>query len=226
VSVRRPNIRDVLSDPIQHWQHAPVPAGSAARPVIAISRQHGARGGELARLLARELDLHVYDREIIQRIAESAHLSERAVAILDEKDGSTLNDWLLSLSNGYLSPYGYREHLVRAVAAIGRLGGAVVLGRGGHLILGPGEALRVLVVAPLEARVREIGARDGVDAREAERRIAAAEADRAAFLKRHFHSDFGDPCRFDLVVNTGALGLDGAFDAVCGALHRAPALVR
>lgn len=226
MSIRRASIRDVLRDPIQHWQHAPVPARSATRPVVAISRQHGARGEELARVLARELDLHLYDREIIQRIAESAHLSERAVAILDEKRGSMLNDWLLALSDPYLSPYAYREHLARVVTAIGRLGGAIVLGRGGHLILRPGEALRVLVVAPLEDRIREIAARDGVAAREAERRIVATEAERSAFLKRHFHADFGDPCRFDLVVNTAALDLEGAFEAVCGALHRTPALAR
>jgi len=219
VTNRHPNIQQILGDPISRWQLASVPKPSQAGPVIAISRQPGALGDEVAQALGAELGLHVYDREIIQKIAESAQLSERVVAILDEKDRSMLADWLSSLaSNAYLSPYGYLEHLTRVVTAIARLGGAVIVGRGSHLIVRPNQGLRVLVIAPLEARIETVAARQGIGRHEAGHQIAQEEAEREAFLKRYFHADAGDHTRFDLVVNTAGLGVSGAVQAVRGAL--------
>jgi cytidylate kinase len=195
----------------------------ARRPVVTVSRLHGARGGEVARKLAEELGLDLFDREIIQRIAESTHLSERVVSSL-EKDREVLTDWLASIaSSNYLSPVEFRYHLSRVVGALAHHGGAVILGRAAHLVLGPGGALRVLVVAPLEARVRSVAERDGVDEREARRRIVSVEADRKAFLMKHFHADFADPSTFDVVVNTAVLGVDGACAAIRTAVERMPA---
>jgi len=194
------------------------------RPVVTVSRQHGAGGGEVARKLAGELQLDLFDREIIQRIAESTHLSERVVSSLDEKDKELLTDWLAAISShSYLSPAEYRYHLSRTVGAVAHHGGAVILGRGAHLILGQGEALRVLVVAPVEQRVRAVMEREGLDEREARRRIVSVEADRKAFLMKHFHADFADPTTFDLVVNTAVLGVDGACGAIRAAIESLPA---
>jgi cytidylate kinase len=195
----------------------------ARRPVVTVSRLHGARGGEVARTLAGELGLDLFDREIIQRIAESTHLSERVVASL-EKDREVLTDWLASIaSSNYLSPVEFRYHLSRVVGALAQHGGAVILGRAAHLVLGPGGALRVLVVAPLEARIRTVAEREGIDEREARRRIVSVEADRKAFLMKHFHADFADPSTFDLVVNTAVLGVAGACAAIRTAVERMPA---
>ena len=197
----------------------------AARPVVTVSRQHGAGGSEVARRVAEELGLDLFDREIIQQIAESTHLSERVVSSLDEKDRELLTDWLAAISShSYLSPVEYRYHLSRVVGALSHHGGAVILGRGAHLILGQGEALRVLVVAPLEDRVRAVMEREGVDERLARRRIVAVEAERKAFLMKHFHTDFADPTTFDIVVNTAVLGISGACGAVRAAVERLPRL--
>ena len=189
---------------------------------MTVSRLHGAGGGEVARRLASELGYDFFDREIIQRIADSTHLSERVVSSL-EKDQEVLTDWLASIaSRSYLSPAEFRYHLSRVVGALAHHGGAVLLGRGAHLVLGQGEALRVLVVAPLEERVRAVMEREGLAEREARRRIVSVEADRKAFLMKHFHSDFGDPSTFDLVVNTAVLGIDGACGTIRAALVKMP----
>lgn len=189
------------------------------RPVVTISRQHGARGTAVAHQLAEELRLDFFDREIIQRIAEDAHLSERVVSALDDRNQQILTEWMTSFaSDRHLSPAGYLYHLTRVVGAIAQHGGAVILGRGAHLILSPKQALRVLVVAPLEARFAEVMQREGVPEREARRRITEVDSERNAFLMRYFHAEFGDACRFDLTLNTATLGVDGAVGAVRAAL--------
>jgi Cytidylate kinase-like family len=203
------------------WRRERLPPRPLA---VALSRLAGARGDEVARRLSASLGYDLFDREIIQQIAHDVQLSERVVSALDERDRSFLTDWLESLAGGaHISTYEYLHHLRMAVGAIARLGAAVIVGRGAHLILGPSEALRVLVVAPREVRIASVAAERGLSLREARRRVEIEEAERRAFLQKHFHSQLEDPEAFDLVVNTHVLGVEGAVEAIKGALSRVAA---
>jgi cytidylate kinase len=213
------SIEQLIEEQAHRWQLREVerPAESR-RPVIAVSRQHGAGGDELARRLGPKLSLEVFDRELIQRIAEKAQLREQAVTALDERDRAVIDEWLAPFAaERYLTQYDYLHHLIGVVAAIARRGGAVIVGRGGHLLLRAGEALRVMVVAPLEARIAAVADQEGLSPRDARQRIETVESERRAFLHKYFHAEFDDPSQFDLVVNTAVLGLDGALAAVGGA---------
>ena len=194
---------------------------SPRRLVVTLSRQPGARGEELAKRLAETLGLEIFDQEIPQRIADAAHLREQAVRLLDERERSLIMDWLGPYTNeDYLTHYEYLHYLITVVAAISRQGGAIVVGRGAHMLLHEGEALRVRVVAPIKARVALVAARDGLSERAARDRVAAVEAERHAFLQQYFRGKYDDAGQFDLVVNTGSLGIDGAVDAIRGAFLR------
>jgi cytidylate kinase len=212
------SIEQILEHQAMRWvpPEAPERVRSESRAtLVTVSRQLGSGGGEIAHRLAQELGVDYYDREIIRRIAESAHLDDRVVSEQDEHDHQELTDWLAAFSgDSHMSASAYRQHLTRVVEAIGRRGGAVILGRAAHLILKPGEALRLLVVAPLEKRVLRVMARESLSRAEAERRVVGVDAERAAFLRKHFHCAADDPADFDVVVNTGTLEVEGAVAAV------------
>ena len=106
------------------------------------------------------------------------------------------------------------------MGAIARHGGAIILGHGAHLVLAEGEALRVQLVAPLDARVAAVMQRKGIGEREARRQVQAVEAGRRAFLMQHFHVDLDDPTRFDLVVNTARLGVPGSAAVIRSAVEQ------
>jgi cytidylate kinase len=214
------SIDALVDEQVRRWQLLREKRQSVeARPVVTVTGQHGAQGDELSRKLASALGFDQFDREIIHRIAESAQLSERVVASVDGKKRELLTDWLAAVaSRSYLSPAEYRYHLAHVIGVIAHQGGAVILGRGAHLLLGPGEALRVLAVAPLEDRVRVVMEGEGLSERDARRRIVEVEADRHAFILMHYHSEFVEPTAFDLVVNTASLGLDGAITTIRAAL--------
>jgi hypothetical protein len=219
------SIAQIVDEQARRWElgRGERQAESPHGPVLTVSRQYGSLGGDVARRVADLLRLDLFDQELIHEIAESSHLSERVVTALDEKDRELLTDWLTALAtNAYLSPAGYLYHLTRVVGAIARHGGAVIVGRGAHLILDPGKSLRVLVVAPLEIRVQTVMQRESLSERDARRRVNQVEADRKAFLMKHFHAESDDPTRFDLVVNTGLIGVDGAVEAVAAAVARLP----
>ncbi len=193
------------------------------RPVITVARLHGARGTDLAHRLGEVLAFDVFDQEIIHRIADSTHRSERVVAALDERNRELLTDWLVAFADPrQMTTAEYRSQLTRVVGLIAHDGGAVIVGRGAHLILGGERALRVLAVAPLAARVRTVMEKEGLSERAARNRIEEVEAGRRAFLAQQFHAAFADPSDFDLVVNTAALGVEGGCAVVRDALRLLP----
>jgi len=205
------SIEALVDEQVRRWQLLRQKKEAEGRPpVITLTGQHGAHGDELSRRIASELGFDHFDREIIHLIAESAHLSERVVAALDQKRREVLTGWLVGFGREHtFSPAEYRYHLARVVGAIAQQGRAVILGRGANILLGD-AALRVLAVAPLETRVRAVMEEEGLSEPAARRRIEAVEADRHAFILTHYRCEFGDPTAFDLVVNTAALGLGGA----------------
>jgi hypothetical protein len=124
----------------------------AFRPVIALSQLPGARGHELARRLCDDLGYALFDREIVHEIATRARVSDRVISSLDERHRSAWREPLAALLAAQpLGAHRYLDHLFHVVREVGRHGAAVIVGRGAHLILGPGEALRVLVEAPRAA---------------------------------------------------------------------------
>jgi len=224
MTTRSRSIESIVEEQGRRWGLRRVEPRESRRPVIALSRQYGAGGEELARRLADALSLDLFDREILHQIAESAHLREEAVGLLDERERSVIEEWLSPFSGAdNLTHYEYLHHLILIVSGISRRGGAVLVGRGAHLLVRAGEALRVLVVAPLDARVGAVAAAEAIDARDARGRIAAVEAERGAFLKKYFRAKPDDPEQFDLVVNTNALGMEGSLEAVRGAFLALPA---
>jgi cytidylate kinase len=217
-------IEQIVEEQARRWQitrgvpevsEEPRPRGR----LITVSREPGARGGEVARAVADRLGLAFYDREILTRIAAEAHVGEQAVSPLDERDHrSWLSDWIAPVATlDHLSPYEYSQHLGNVVGAIASAGNAVILGRGAHLMVRPGHALRVLVEAPLPMRIATVAAREGIDEVAARRRVAELERERRSFLYRAFHVDVDDTTHFDLRVSTGALGVDVAVEIVCSA---------
>jgi cytidylate kinase len=212
------SVETLVDEQVRRWQLRRRAPEVSAPGVIALSRLPGARGEEVARRLSDSLGYGLFDREILQQIASHSHLSERVVSALDEQDRSWLTEWLVAFGGPHLSRYEYLHELRLVVGAIARHGGAIIMGRGAHLILSPDQALRTLVVAPREVRVATVAALFGISPQEARRRIQVEEEARCAFLKKHFHADMADPSAYDLVVNTHFMGVEGAVEAIKAAL--------
>ena len=185
-------------------------------PVITVSRETGSGGSQVARILAEDLKMDLIGGQIINKVAESAKMSTKVVETLDEKAITTLDSWIDSLFvSRQLWPDVYLRHLTKVIMTIGEHGNAIIVGRGAHLILPPDNTLRLRFVAPLEKRVeRVMERRTGMTHHEAEQYIQKKDADRKGFIKKYFHADATDPSLYDMVLNTGALGIEGAAQMV------------
>jgi cytidylate kinase len=184
-------------------------------PYISLSRELGSGGSEISQRVAEKLGWHHYDREIIEAIASKSHVREELVFRFDEHVQNALETYMQNLfTNQLLDNTHYLQHLTRVLVSIAQYGNAVILGRGANFILPPETGLRVRVVAPFELRCQRLMQWKGYDEKTARQEIANQDKTRREFLHHHFRCKLEEPCAYDVVINTGHLGIDTAADIV------------
>lgn len=222
------SVQEIIDEQVKKWEmlRAERPEIGEGVQVIALSREPGSGGLIVAQGLAERFAFDLFDREIVQKMAESADMSTRVLETLDEVALNALEDWVTDLVNQrHLWPDEYLKHLMNVVGTIGGHGRAVIVGRAASFILPPEKRFAVRVVAPLDVRVKNVADKYGASLDEAKRRVLRTESDRRAFTRKYFHTDIGDPINYDLVINTGAVDIEGAVEAIAAAVpwKKAPA---
>jgi cytidylate kinase len=203
-------------------EHAPdVAAGPVARfQNICISREAGAGGGALARLVGLRLGWKVYDDELIEAIAHRMGVALDEVRTLDELAPSVVQDWLLPLREEYYAPQeAYLDHLAKLIEAIGRAGESILVGRGAGFMLPRESTLSLRVVAPLKIRAQRLAERMGVSVRTARRAARDLDRRRHQFDRTMHRADSHDPHSYDLVLKSDTLGLEIATEIVVHAVE-------
>lgn len=190
-------------------------------PVITISREPGSGGSEIARRLAKALDMDLIGAQIIQHVADSAKLSRKVIESLDEKE-VTFRDTLLSSLFGEYRPWPgeYLQHLTRVIGTIGVFGNVIIVGRGANHVLPPEKAFNVRIIAPLEYRIKYFMEDRGYTRSEAEQYVIKTENNRKAFVRKFFNADVADPKHYDIVINTGGMTLEAATGAIIAAIKK------
>jgi len=185
--------------------------GNVQRPTICISRQYGARGAAMGRMVADRLGFRFYSDELIHDIAEAAHVRQQVVESLDERVQDGIAEWVAGLiKRGAFAPSDYLRNLSNVVLTLGRHGKGVIIGRGAHFLLDGSTTLRVRVIAPLEVRVARVAQRDDLSEADARAKVTRIDDERVAFNRQHYNADIRDPNNYDLVVNAGTLSVEGA----------------
>jgi cytidylate kinase len=194
----------------------PLSAGSPARfQNICISREAGAGGGAIARMVGQRLGWKVFDHELIEAIAHRMQVSLDEVRTFDELAPSVIQDWLLPLREEHYAPQeAYLDHLAKLIEAIGRAGQSVLVGRGAGFLLPRETTLSVRIIAPLRARSLRLAERMGVSVRTARRAAKDLDARRVQFERTMYRVRTGDPHNYDIVLDSNSLGLEIAAEVI------------
>ena len=178
---------------------------------ITISRQQGSGGKEIARILGELLNWQVYDKEILNYMAENMHVH---ASVLESVDGRTTN-WIEDCLSGFFMdrPVGqweYARHLVRVLLVIARHGRAIILGRAAGLILPSDRGLSVRVAAPFELRCARYAEEKEVSVKAARALVEKADREQQQFGKKLLREDVWDCKHYDIVCNTAKLSATSA----------------
>lgn len=186
------NIHQIIDKQIRQSEHTArhneEKGFQVPRPVVTISRTMGSGARIIARKLASDLGWSLWDKELLDAMAENAQVSRKVVEAFDEKDRSEIDLLVHDLIGDHeLSSFMYAKHLIKAVASIARIGNSVILGRGANLILP--NALNIRIDAPLELRVKNMMTYENLSLDEAIKKLKKSDQERARFLKKTFYRD-------------------------------------
>jgi hypothetical protein len=194
----------------------------SAKPAVqcvAISREAGAGGEAIARELGRRLAWDVFDKNLLDCIAQRFRLSRMMLDLVDETPCNWVYDVLGTwMDRRIVTHEKFFSHLCRVVLAAAQHGHAVFVGRGAQFLLPPAQRLAVRLVASPKYRVQQIIALTGLKERAALRMMSEVDHGRREFVERFFHRDVTDSHNYDLVINVERCGQDSAVAEVLAAL--------
>jgi cytidylate kinase len=179
--------------------------------IVAISREMGSGGYEIAAAVARALEFEYVDRQILLHAAKVHEVPEEKIAdvadrhlTLWERFDEEKRRFLIFIEAAY---YAFAEK-----------GNLVTAGRGGPFFLrGVKHALRVRITAPVDVRVRRVMERDKLDHRAAAAKVRSYDKEMAARIDYLFGLDWHNPEHYDLILNTSGDAWDFYTDIVVAA---------
>ena len=217
------SIQQIIDEQVSKWRATgdTKKVHDAPFSVIAFSREPGSSGQIVAKRVAETLKFDFFDQEIIQAVAESSQVRRTVIETLDEKGISSLDDMISAAENErHIWSYEYLHHLMKVIGTIGRHGRAVILGRGANFILPRKALFRIRVIAPMDAKVREVAKEMDMSDGDARAFIIKTESDRKAFVRKYFNAEIESPEHYDLVINTGNISVDSAVACILAAMKR------
>jgi cytidylate kinase len=189
--------------------------------LITISREPGALGTTVARAVGKLLGWPVYDRELLDRVAEEMGTRVDHLQRVDERPVSWLEECVRQLTTQYnLSQDRYMVHLITTLRGLAQQGNCVIVGRGANFVVPHETALNVRLVADYKDRMAVLQQLLKVSEKEAARWEKKSSRERFDFVKRRFGKDVSDPHFYDLVLNTSRLSADESAEVIVAALHR------
>jgi cytidylate kinase len=214
-----------LQRAFEHWRERgallDIEAAKPAQPgiTIAISRERGAGGTDIAHRVAEQLNWPVYDQELVGRIAADAATEAQLIEKLDEKRPSWLAECLDALTEEKsMTGAAFAIRLRKILLALYCHGNCIILGRGAAHVLPEKRTLRIRLVAPETHRVQKATDHLGI-AEKAAHHVADIDRARVDFVKSYFQKDPTDPHEYDLTLDSSRFSEEQCRDFILMALN-------
>lgn len=220
-SFAQPSVESILrAGDYQNTQEGPG-KGEETKFVIAISREAGAKGLLVAEQLGKELGWTVYDKQLLDAIANEMGAHPGALKAIDERPMGWLEETLQNLlTRENVSDLKYLKYLIATVRGLGGMGHCIIVGRGANFILPPKTTLSVRLVADLKDRIVSLAERNNLDEKAAADLADRLERERTRYVKGHFHKDPADPHFYDLLINTSLVTVEEAAHTIISLLRQ------
>jgi cytidylate kinase len=205
---------DVSAPPVHGYrgeEPTPPPLSQPRGLCVAISREAGARGGTIARKVGELLGWQVFDHDTLDYLTQNETARAQLLADLPETALAWAEAHLTRLRREQklqLDPD--TAAMTRLLLTVAARGDVVIVGRGAGYLLPAETTIHIRVVAPLESRVTYFAQWLRLSRAEAAAEVEARDQRRAKFLARTLGRDVNDPTGYDVIVNSGRLGVEAA----------------
>ena len=197
--------------------------------IITIARQYGSGGREIGELVAKELGIPLYDKEIITDAAAKGELSTDVIKNADESAANSLLYTLAMGSNvigttmhfGYKMPINDRLFILQSevIKGYASKGSCVIIGRCSDYVLRDEKnILRLFIYGDIENRRARIAQRHPeIKSSQIIDTINKTDKRRSSYYNFYTGNKWGKYDNYDMAINSSTLGIDGTAQIIVAA---------
>lgn len=183
--------------------------------VITIARSYGSGGRTLGKLLAEELHINCYDRELLRMASDESGINEALFGAADEKKkNQSLFRIAQNIYKGEVFPpdsdvftsddnlFNYQAKVIKELAASES---CVIIGRCADFVLKDFDNItRLFLYAPKENCIQRILNQEGGDEKEISKKIDKIDKYRAEYYRYYTGRNWYDARNYDFCIDTSS----------------------
>ena len=193
--------------------------------IITIARKMGSGGKTIGKMLAEELNIKYYDKELIKLASDESGINERFFELVDEKiksgflrrkgvyKGELLDpDHPDFTSDGNL--FNYQAEVIRQLA---EKEPAIIVGRCADYILKDREdVIKVFIYSDEETAIKNFIDMYGVSEKEAARIVERTDKERSEYYRHYTGWDWENAKNYNLCLNTSKMSYEKCVEIIKG----------
>lgn len=197
-----------------------------AHVIVTIARHFGSGGKTIGQMLAEDLDIKCYEREIIKMASEDSGISELLFNEADEKLKRTplflkkahaeyKGKLIKPDSENFVSDQNLFNYQAKIIRELADKESCVIIGRAADYVLKDyPNVVRVFVHASKEYCIEQAKERASYIGKDYDKFIEKTDKFRGDFYKYYTGQEWTDARNYDLCLNSERLGFDGTMEAI------------
>lgn len=191
--------------------------------VITIARQYGSGGKTIGEMLANNLGIHYYDKELIKLASDESGINESLFVKADEtktpslfKSANVYQGELISPeSDDFTSDDNLFNYQAKIVKELAEEESCVIIGRCADYVLKDYDnVLSVFIHAPEDFCIEQAAKKHSMSLKELDKFIARTDKKRADYYKYYTGREWTDARNYDLCLDSSKLGFERCVEEI------------
>lgn len=198
--------------------------------VITIARQYGSGGRTIGEMLAKKLNVHYYDKELMKLASDDSGINEALFVNADEKIKSTRlfriaknaysGELITPESDDFTSTDNLFNYQAKIIRQLAQEEACVLIGRCADYVLKDyPNVFSVFIHAPMDFCIEQAAKKHSMSVRELEKFILKTDKHRAEYYRYHTGRQWTDARNYDLCLNSSKLGFERCVEEIIAYMH-------
>lgn len=179
--------------------------------IITIAREHGSAGKQIGKLVAEQLGIPFYYKEMTALAAQESGLDKEFISDINANSPAMLHSL-------YLSTKVIQQAIIaqdKVIRKIADNGSCVIVGRAADYVLrNYKNVINIFIYAPENRRIQQVMEVYGDSMDEAKKNIRRSDEARAAYYKNISGKSWGDRNNYSLLIDS-SIGIESCAKAIC-----------
>ena len=190
--------------------------------VVAIGREFGAQGCDIAEKLAEKLGVKLYDRQLVEEAAKKLEMDEHTVQKADEVSAKDIEGLKTTygVGNFYLSTQ-VLDAQADIIERVAQNESCIIMGRCADYILKDrDDCLKIYIYAPFDVRTKHIAEKYDMSMFSAKRLVRQMDEKRDTYYKYVTGNRRGEHDGKDAMFDSSIMGVDVTVDMLLEMINK------